>query len=65
MGKDNENELLPLINFAIDVEATGLTLEPLRIVAPNPKWDAYIRANNIYDHLGTIASILRAANELA
>lgn len=65
LGKDNENELLPLINFAIEVGATGVTVEPLRIVAPNPKWDDYIRANNIYDHLKTIAPILRVANELA
>lgn len=65
LGKDNENELIPLVKFAIEVKASTLTVEPLRIVAPNPKWDDYIRANNIYDHKETIIPIFRAAKELA
>jgi MoaA/NifB/PqqE/SkfB family radical SAM enzyme len=65
LGKDNEHELLPIIEFAREVGAEGVTVEPLRIVAPNPEWDDYILANNIYNHMDTIAPIMQKAKMLA
>jgi MoaA/NifB/PqqE/SkfB family radical SAM enzyme len=65
LGKDNENELIPIIEFAKEVGATGITVEPLRIVAPNPEWDDYILENNIYNHTETIGPIMRKAKVLA
>lgn len=65
IGKDNENELLPVMRFGIEIGITGITVEPLRIVAPNPAWDDYIRENNIYDHMDTIVPIFKSARKLA
>ena len=65
LGKDNESELIPMINFAVDVDAVGLTIEPLRVIWPNPEWDDYIRENSIYLHTDTIMPILSEARNLA
>jgi len=65
LGKDNENELIPMIEFAIEVGAKAVIVEPLRIVAPNPEWDDYIRANNMYNHMQTIVPIMQQARKLA
>jgi MoaA/NifB/PqqE/SkfB family radical SAM enzyme len=65
IGKDNENELIPAIEFGIEVGIKAITVEPLRIVAPNPEWDDYIRQNNMYDHMDTIVPIFRSAKQLA
>jgi MoaA/NifB/PqqE/SkfB family radical SAM enzyme len=65
LGKDNENELIPMIKFAAEVKAQALTIEPLRVIWPNPEWDDYIRENSLYKHLNTISPILKEAKALA
>jgi MoaA/NifB/PqqE/SkfB family radical SAM enzyme len=65
IGKDNEDALIPVLNFGIELGINGIVVEPLRIVEPNPKWDDYILANNIYDHKETVGPILMQARELA
>jgi MoaA/NifB/PqqE/SkfB family radical SAM enzyme len=65
IGKDNEHELIPALRFGIEIGIKGMTVEPLRIVMPNPEWDDYIRANNIYDHMDTVGPILQQARALA
>jgi radical SAM protein with 4Fe4S-binding SPASM domain len=72
IGKDNENELLPVLEFGIEVGITGLHITPLRIVTPISDCNDYIRENNdyirknnVYDHLDTIIPILREVKERA
>ena len=65
IGKDNEDALIPALNFGIELGIDKMAVEPLRIVEPNPKWDDYILANNIYDHTETVGPILMQARELA
>jgi molybdenum cofactor biosynthesis enzyme MoaA len=65
LGKDNENELVPMVNFAAEVGAKGLTIEPLRVIWPNPEWDDYIRENSLYKHVDSITPILKEAKNIA
>lgn len=65
LGKDNEQELVPMVNFAAEVGAIGLTIEPLRVIWPNPEWDDYIRKNSLYKHMESIAPILKEAKNIA
>jgi len=66
LGKDNAQALMPMIEFAAEVDAKAVIVEPLRIVGPtNPEWDDYIRANNIYNHMQTIVPIIQQARKIA
>ena len=65
IGKDNEDALIPVLEFGIELGIDQMVVEPLRIVEPNPKWDDYILANNIYDHTETVGPILTQARNLA
>ncbi len=65
LGKDNENELLPIIEFAKSISASAVTIEPLRIIAPQKEWDDYIIANDPFKHRETIKPILDQARQLA
>ena len=58
IGKDNELALKPTLEFGIEVGIHGMSIEPLRILEPNPDWDDYIRENNIYNHLDTVVPIV-------
>jgi MoaA/NifB/PqqE/SkfB family radical SAM enzyme len=65
IGKDNEDELLPVLELGCEVGIVGIFITPLRIVAPIPEWDDYIRKNSIYEHLDTIVPILQRAKKVA
>ena len=65
LGKDNEDQLIPMIEFAHSIGCAGITVEPLRIVAPQKEWDDYIKENDPFKHLNTIGPILSQAKALA
>ena len=65
LGKDNADELIPMIEFAHSINCAGVTVEPLRIVAPQKEWDDYINANDPFKHLEIIGPILKQAKFLA
>lgn len=65
LGKDNENELLPVIEFANSVGAEAVTVDALRIIHHQEEWDDYIIDNDPKKHLNTILPILKEANKLA
>lgn len=65
LGKDNENELLPIIDFANEVNAVAVTVDALRIVAPQKEWDQYILDNDPWKHKETIVPILEQAKKKA
>ena len=61
LGKDNEYELLPIIDFAKEVNAIAVTVDGLRIIAPQKEWDQYILDNDPWKHKDTIVPILNQA----
>jgi MoaA/NifB/PqqE/SkfB family radical SAM enzyme len=65
IGKDNQNELLPVLGFGIEIGIVSFSITPLRIIYPNPEWDDYIRRNDIYNHLDAVVPIVQAARKLA
>jgi MoaA/NifB/PqqE/SkfB family radical SAM enzyme len=65
LGKDNEKELLPIIEYAKSIDAQSVTVEPLRIIAPQEDWDDYIIANDPFKHKKSIKPILEKAKNLA
>jgi MoaA/NifB/PqqE/SkfB family radical SAM enzyme len=65
LGKDNEHELLPIIEFAKKINAAQVTIDALRIVAPQPDWDQYILDNDPYKHRDTILPILEKAKKIS
>jgi MoaA/NifB/PqqE/SkfB family radical SAM enzyme len=65
IGKDNETELKPTLEFGIEIGIHGISIEPLRIMEPNPKWDDYIRENDVYKHLDTVVPIVDEIRILA
>lgn len=64
LGKDNEGELIPIIEFARSINAVGITVEPLRILTHQVEWDAYIEENDPFKHLKTISPIIEQARLL-
>jgi hypothetical protein len=56
---------LPILELGCEVGIVGIFITPLRIVAPIPEWDDYIRKNSIYEHLDTIVPILQRAKKVA
>jgi hypothetical protein len=65
IGMDNLAELKPTFDFGIEVGIHGMSIEPLRILEPNPQWDDYVRSNNIYSHLDTVIPIVDEIRLLA
>jgi hypothetical protein len=65
LGKDNENELLPIIDFAKEINAVAVTVDALRIIAPQKDWDQYILDNDPWKHKETIGPILEQAKSRA
>ncbi|MGE4061473.1 MAG: radical SAM protein [Sphingomonadales bacterium] len=65
IGKDNELALRPTLEFGIEVGIHGISIEPLRILEPNPDWDDYVRENDVYRHLETVVPIVDEIRILA
>jgi MoaA/NifB/PqqE/SkfB family radical SAM enzyme len=65
IGKDNAQALMPTLQFGIEVGLESISIEPLRIIEPMPKWDNYIRENIIYQHLDTVIPLVDAVRSLA
>lgn len=65
LGKDNEDELLPIIEFAKEVDAVAITVDALRIISPQKDWDRYIIDNDPYKHKETVGPILEKAKKKA
>ncbi len=64
LGNDNKHELIPMIEFAHSINCAGITVEPLRIIAPQEDWDDYIIKNDPLKHMNKIEPILKLAKEL-
>jgi MoaA/NifB/PqqE/SkfB family radical SAM enzyme len=65
LGDDNKDELIPIIEFAKEIEASAVTVDALRVISPQEDWDDYIIANDPYKHKDKIIPILEKAKQLA
>lgn len=65
IGMDNVLAVKPTLEFGIEVGIEGMSIEPLRILEPNPEWDDYIKANSIYNHMDTVVPLIDQARVLA
>ena len=65
LGNDNKDELIPIIEFAKEIDAHAVTVDALRIVAPQDEWDDYIIKNDPYKHQTSVVPILKKAKKLA
>ena len=63
LGLDNRNDLLPILEFCIEIGATKMSVTPMRIVAPNPEYDDLIRQNDVYTDLASVVPIVRALKQ--